>query len=179
VAGLIGSTHDDVLDAGDAPVVQKTIGTTNIDFGLALWGRAGQDTLIGGTGSDAFVLDSPAASLELADLIMDFDIGSKKDLLVFEKSLNPTGANNVKLWQKTGQMDIDGTMEAVTVIYGSNANNNGVDTGTVYAVLKGTHLGADGTAARMSEANIYIMFLDDWDDNPADLLRNSALETFL
>ena len=28
VAGLIGSTHDDVLDAGDAPVVQKTIGTT-------------------------------------------------------------------------------------------------------------------------------------------------------
>ncbi|MFC3712792.1 hypothetical protein ACFOMD_09440 [Sphingoaurantiacus capsulatus] len=69
---LIGSANADILNGGDH---NDTLdGGTGDD---ALTGGAGYDVLTGGDGADRFVLgDEAGGSIELADLITDFELGS-------------------------------------------------------------------------------------------------------
>ena len=161
IRGLIGSDHADTLTGRDSVIE-------------TFWGRGGQDMLAGGTGADLFVLTDPATSLASADVISDFDAN---DQLVLHLDLNPDGANNTKPWvvQQTYDLDGDNTTpdEQITILYGSNANDDAADTNTVYAVLAGQHF----TAGRVADSAGQIHFHDF--DNAADLLANTALDTLL
>ena len=120
------------------------------------------------------MLTDPATSLASADVISDFDANDQR---VLHLDLNPDGANNTKLWlfQQTYDLDGDNTTpdEQITILYGSNANDDAADTNTVYAVLAGQHF----TAGRLADSAGQIHFHDF--DNAADLLANTALDTLL
>ena len=71
---LVGTSGDDVLigGAGD-DLLEGGAGNDTLDGGI------GRDTLVGGEGEDIFVLaPNGAASLALADLIVDFTVGEDK-----------------------------------------------------------------------------------------------------